>query len=234
MDALIIIPVWLATLVLATLMTGYLAGKNRRESIVALYVFYLTISQVLATKIANFWVFSAPAAVFVFPFTFQLTDSMNEHFGRKETLKMVAIGLATQLLLVVFLFLATNFDPAASWLFLGEEEVYWDSFFSQSIRITAASLISFVLSETSDAYIFAKFKELTKGAHLWARNVISDVPTLALDSILFVWIVFGGVLPDFVVWEIVLGQIATKWFFGLLDTPFVYFERKVCEFSKNR
>ena len=56
------------------------------------------------------------------------------------------------------------------------------------------------------------------------RNVLSDIPTLALDSIIFVSIAFGGLLP---IWPIIWGQILTKWFFGVIDTPFMYLSRGI-------
>jgi uncharacterized PurR-regulated membrane protein YhhQ (DUF165 family) len=59
---------------------------------------------------------------------------------------------------------------------------------------------------------------------LWLRNVFSDIPTLALDSIIFVSIAFGGLLP---IWQIIWGQILTKWFFGVIDTPFMYLSRGI-------
>ena len=60
--------------------------------------------------------------------------------------------------------------------------------------------------------------------NLWLRNVFSDIPTLALDSIIFVSIAFGGLMP---IWTIIWGQILTKWFFGVIDTPFMYLSREI-------
>ncbi len=54
--------------------------------------------------------------------------------------------------------------------------------------------------------------------------MFSDIPTLVLDSIIFVNITFGGLLP---IWPIMWGQILTKWFFGVIDTPFMYLSRGI-------
>jgi len=78
-----------------------------------------------------------------------------------------------------------------------------------------------------DAILFAKLKKWTKNRNLWIRNVFSDIPTLALDSILFVSIAFGGILPLDVVLSIIWGQLLTKWFFGIIDTPFMYLSRYI-------
>ena len=76
-----------------------------------------------------------------------------------------------------------------------------------------------------DAILFAKLKKWTKDKNLWIRNVLSDIPTLALDSILFVSIAFGVTTPIELVLSIIWGQMLTKWFFGVVDTPFMYLSR---------
>jgi hypothetical protein len=78
-----------------------------------------------------------------------------------------------------------------------------------------------------DAILFAKLKKWTKGKNLWIRNVFSDIPTLALDSVLFISIAFGGVFDLDVILIMIWGQLLTKWFFGIIDTPFMYLSRGI-------
>jgi uncharacterized PurR-regulated membrane protein YhhQ (DUF165 family) len=78
-----------------------------------------------------------------------------------------------------------------------------------------------------DAILFAKLKKWTKGKNLWVRNVFSDIPTLALDSLLFISIAFGGLFPLEVIGVMIWGQLLTKWFFGVADTPFMYLSRGI-------
>jgi len=57
--------------------------------------------------------------------------------------------------------------------------------------------------------------------------VFSDIPTLALDSVLFISIAFGGVFDLDVILIMIWGQLLTKWFFGIIDTPFMYLSRGI-------
>jgi uncharacterized PurR-regulated membrane protein YhhQ (DUF165 family) len=57
--------------------------------------------------------------------------------------------------------------------------------------------------------------------------VFSDIPTLALDSVLFISIAFGGEFPLDVILIMIWGQLLTKWFFGVIDTPFMYLSRGI-------
>lgn len=221
---------WILSLCIATSFIAlYIRKFQKTEGIIAVYVIYLAVSQILAAKIAVFWNWTAPAAVIIFPFTFQITDTMNEHFGQKETHKMIFIAFITQILMVIFIWFGNSLEPASFWWIDNEQ---WKTIFSQSIGITAASWISFLLTENMDAWIYQKIKTWTNGKHLWIRSVLSDIPMLALDSLIFVTLAFGVFENN---WDIVpatiWGQMLTKWFFGTLDTPFMYLDRFIVNFK---
>jgi uncharacterized integral membrane protein (TIGR00697 family) len=203
--------------------------QKREDVAIALFILFITMSQILAAKIGDFSIgayqITAPVAVLIFPFTFQITDMVNENFGRKKTHRMIFIAFITQILMVFFIWFSIEIPGAPFWG--SEAQSYWVSFLGSTIRITIASWISFLITENLDALLFAKLKKITKGKNLWIRNVFSDIPTLALDSILFVSIAFGGILPLEVVLSIIWGQLLTKWFFGIIDTPFMYLSRYI-------
>ncbi len=58
-------------------------------------------------------------------------------------------------------------------------------------------------NENLDATLFAKCKKWTKDKKLGVRNIFSDMPTLALDSLLFISIAFGGEFPLDVIWMMI-------------------------------
>ena len=85
-----------------------------------------------------------------------------------------------------------------------------------------ASWIAFLISENTDAFIFSWFKKVTKGKHLWARNIFSSIPAMALDTVIFVSIAFYGVQP---LWPLIIGVVAIKWGIGVINIPFMYLNR---------
>jgi uncharacterized integral membrane protein (TIGR00697 family) len=132
----------------------------------------------------------------------------------------------------IFIWFSIEVNPANFWGFdwgsnPAEAQQFWSNFLGSTVRITGASWVSYLITENLDAVIFAKIKKLTKDKNLWIRNVFSDIPTLALDSIIFVSIAFGGVFSINSVISIIWGQILTKWFFGVIDTPFMYLSRGI-------
>ncbi|TFF97874.1 MAG: VUT family protein [Promethearchaeota archaeon] len=229
---LLLIIIWIVVIFLSTIfISQYVKMQERSDVAIAFYVLFITLSQIFAAKIGDFSIgafqITAPVAVIIFPFTFQLTDMVNESFGRNEVYRMILIAFATQILMTIFIWFSIIITPAGYWG--SEAQAFWEVFFASSIRITIASWISFIITETLDALIYSKIRKITKGKHLWIRNVFSDVPMLALDSLIFVTIAFFGEVPLIVLVDIIIGQILTKWFFGVIDTPFMYLSRGIVE-----
>ena len=229
--------IWIVVIFVSTmLISQYIKMQNREDVAIALFVLFITMSQILAAKIGDFTVFdyqiTAPVAVLIFPFTFQITDMVNENFGQKATHRMIFIAFITQILMSIFIWFSIEVPAAPFWGFDWlsdpvEAQQFWLNFFGSTIRITIASWISFIITENLDAIIFAKLKKWTKGKNLWIRNVFSDIPTLALDSVIFISIAFGGEFPLDVILIMIWGQMLTKWFFGVIDTPFMYLSRGI-------
>ena len=226
--------VWLVVIFISTIFISHYIKIHKREDVaIAFFVLFLTMSQILAVKIGDFsignFTITAPVAVIIFPFTFQITDMVNENFGQKATHRMIFIAFITQIFMTIFIWFSIEISGASFWGYdwgsnPAEAQKFWANFLGSTLRITAASWIAFLITENLDAVLFAKFKKLTKGKNLWLRNIFSDIPTLALDSFIFVSIAFGGLLP---LWSIIWGQILTKWFFGVMDTPFMYLSRGI-------
>jgi len=219
--------VWLVVIFISTVFISQYIKIHKREDVaIAFFVLFLTMSQILAVKIGDFsigdFTITAPVAVLIFPFTFQITDMVNENFGQKATHRMIFIAFITQIFMTIFIWFSIEIPGAAFWG--ADAQSYWTNFLGSTVRIIAASWISFLITENLDAALFARLKKLTKDKNLWIRNVFSDIPTLALDSIIFVTIAFIG---EYDIVPIIWGQILTKWFFGVIDTPFMYLSRGI-------
>jgi queuosine precursor transporter len=191
---------------------------------VGLYVAFVIISNIIAVKIVEFdlgfMTVFATAASIIFPVTFLLTDIVNEKFGRKETSKMILIALITQIISAIFIWIAISLKSAPFWP--GQEAFIQMIGFAP--RVMFASWIAFFLSENTDAYIFSWFKKKTHGKHLWARNVFSGLPSMALDTVIFVTIAFYGVQPLI---PLMTGVLVMKWLVGIIDIPFMYLNRSM-------
>ncbi|MHA2246659.1 MAG: queuosine precursor transporter [Candidatus Hodarchaeales archaeon] len=235
----------------------YTAKSDSPRGLIGIYILFITLAQFFAAKIALFDLgldsipllgsflsdlgvipIFAPVGVIVFPFTLQITDMINEKFGRKPVYEMIWIALISQVVMVALLILA-GFLPAA-----GDDPLVP---FAIVPTITLASWISFLISERFDAWIYDKFRSWIHAKsdagkewwkYLWIRNVFSDILSLGLDSIIFIPLAFL-ILPsiqktfdasievataDFI-FTLIIGQLITKWFLGIIDTPYMYLTR---------
>jgi len=214
---------WIIGITSFTFFGSWYARKYARaDALVALYVVFIAVSQILASKIAEydlgFVAVTAPAAVIIYSVTYLFTDIVNERFGRVETHRMIFIAFVTQVAMVFFLWLGTVIRPAPFW----PNQQAWESIINIVPRITLASWSAFLVSENLDAWIYSWFRKLTKGRYLWMRNSISSIPSLTVDTLLFIPIAFYGYMP---LVPLIVGQIVTKYLVGLINIPFMYFNR---------
>lgn len=224
-----ILIIWIIGITAFTLIGSVYAKKfGKPDLLIGLYVAFVLTAQILAVKISavDFGVitFTVPAGILVFSVTFLITDIVNEKFGRKETQKMIFIAFISQVALLFFFWLGIKFQPAPFW----NLQDAWSQIFGLVPRITLASWIAFLLSENFDAYVFDWFKKATNGKYLWARNVFSSIPALSLDTLIFIPIAFGGLMP---LWPLIFGQLALKWLVGLVNIPFMYLNRAILTYN---
>ena len=62
-------------------------------------------------------------------------------------------------------------------------------------RVTIASLLSYLVSQTFDVWAFHYIKARTGEAKLWLRNNGSTVVSQGIDTLIFYGIAFFGVIP---------------------------------------
>jgi len=230
---------WIVSLTIATFASVYIIKKmpeNGFTVLTAFYVVYLLASQVMATRIIvfdlGFYSFFAPAAVFIYPFIAQVVDMINEVYGERRTHLSILIAFATQVLFVLFIGMATTLSPAPFF----ELEDAWMSLFGLSVRITIASWLSFLVCSNLDAWVFASLKkrfakreknfkhDTMLNPYIWLRSGASDIINLTLDSLIFVFVAFYGVMP---VLPLVIGQLISKNIIGFLDNPWFVLYKKI-------
>lgn len=220
-----LIIIWIIGITCFTLIGSWYARKyNKPDLLIGLYVTFVLVSQILAAKVSafnlGFMTFYGPSGVLVFSITYLLTDIVNEKFGRRETQKMILIAFISQIAMLFFFWLGTSFPPAPFW----NLQSSWEQIFGIVPRITFASWVAFLISENFDAFMYQFFKKLTKGKHLWTRNVFSSIPSLLFDSLIFIPLAFFGTMP---LLPLIIGQTAVKWIVGLINVPFMYLNNAI-------
>lgn len=199
-----------------------LFGKN---GLFAFAVFGTLLGNIAVCKCIDLFGTSTTCGNVLYASTFLVTDILSEKYGKKEATKAVKYSFSIMLLWLLGTQLIMMFTPNAS-DYINES---LGVVFSLVPRITIASLIGFVCSQNIDVflyhYIWEKTGSSTSG--LWIRNNGSTLVSQAIDTVIFTTLAFWGTFPVNVFVSILLTTYLFKAIVAAIDTPFIYFARKI-------
>jgi uncharacterized integral membrane protein (TIGR00697 family) len=89
-------------------------------------------------------------------------------------------------------------------------------------RIVAASIIAEVISELIDTEGYRLWVERVTHKYQWARVLVSNLVSIPIDSLIFSYLAFWGVLPAAVVISIFLSNMIIKGITTLISIPGIY------------
>lgn len=195
-----------------------------RQGVSWLYC-WLAVAAILSIPAAGMIVsvfgFAVNAGMALYVCTFLGTDILTEQHG-KAAAKKAAVIISTAIgLFFIFSHLALLLqpDPAS-----GETYELLVQLFETSARLVVAGIISFLVSQYLDIWIFEKIRRSTGGKWLWLRNNTSTILSQVLDNFLFFYIAFYGVFPN--LFELAIGASVVRIFLAMLDTPFIYWAKR--------
>ncbi len=221
---------WICAMGVSVLGATYWARRSgRSDALAALFITLVLVSNLIASKIVGFdfyfFTLFAPAATIFFSVTFLLSDIINERFGRAEAQRAIVLAELAQVAFIAYTYIALVMAPAP---FFGGQ-VAFEFVLSAVPRIALAGLVTFFISETLDAYLYAWFREVTEGRHLWLRYALSSIPAMLIDSTLFVVLAFAGTQPLI---PLIVGLTVIKYLVGLVNAPMMYAARAVLREEK--
>jgi uncharacterized PurR-regulated membrane protein YhhQ (DUF165 family) len=79
-----------------------------------------------------------------------------------------------------------------------------------------------VVSELIDTEGYRLWVEKVTHRYQWARVLVSNSLSIPVDSLVFVWLAFGGTMPTAVVWSIFASNVIIKGLTTLLSLPGIY------------
>ncbi|MNY47501.1 hypothetical protein D3C86_1827760 [compost metagenome] len=88
---------------------------------------------------------------------------------------------------------------------------------AQVSSVLLASSVSFLFSEYINSYLLCKIKELTNSRFLFLRVFFSTFFAVIIDSFLFCYIAFYGVMQNNEILNVVFAQIAVKMCFAVFN-----------------
>ena len=189
---------------------------------VAAYIGAQMMSDVGSLKIAQVGGFSIDGGTFIYPFTFTLRDMVHKLLGRNAARTLVVAAAAINLLMALFFAFLSRLPADPTWSL---QEAF-AAVLSPVWRIVLASIVAEVVSELLDTEIYHLWVNRITRRYQWARVLASNSLSVPIDSLIFVWIAFGGVLPTAVVWSIFWANLLIKGATTLISLPGIYLVRE--------
>ena len=188
------------------------------DTITALFVTVLLISNVTSTKIVTLGSFTFDGGTILFPLSYIFGDILTEVYGYSRSRKVIWLGFVCSILMSVAFIVVGVLPPAADWHY----QTAYNQILGLTPRIVVASLIAYFVGEFSNSFTLAKLKLLTRGRWLWTRTIGSTLVAQIVDTGLFVLIAFTGVVPNQVLLTIIVSNYLFKCGVEILFTPITY------------
>jgi queuosine precursor transporter len=186
--------------------------------VVAAYTAAQMLSDVLSLKIALVAGFSIDAGTFVYPFTFTLRDLVHKLLGRSAARAVIVAAAAINLVMAGLFAFAAWLPPDPTWTLQSE----FAAVLTPVWRIVVASIAAELVSEFTDTEVYHLWVTRVTRHYQWARVLVSNAVSVPLDSLIFCWGAFGGLLPAATVWSIFWANVLVKGAVTLVSLPGIY------------
>jgi len=188
------------------------------DILVALFVAVLLISNIASTKILTFWKFTFDGGTILFPLSYIFGDILTEVYGFRRSRRVIWLGFFSALFMSLVLYVVQILPPANDW----PNQQAYETLLGFVPRIVLASLIAYFLGEFSNSVALSLLKIRTKGKFLWVRTILSTIVGEGIDTMVFCMVAFYGVLPNNLLWTVILSNYIFKCSVEILFTPVTY------------
>ena len=204
----------------AVVLIGKLFGKN---GLIAWVGVASVLANIITAKTSNILGLDAAQGSVLFASTFLATDILCEKYGKREAKTGVLVGLFSSVALIVATQIALLYSPV--------EYDYADApmqvLFGLNLRITASSIVMYLIANLADIAVFDKLKQMTDGKWLWLRNNVATILCNCIENFGFIFLAFLGIYTAGQCFEIAIATSVIEIVAAVCDTPFAYFGRKL-------
>jgi uncharacterized integral membrane protein (TIGR00697 family) len=182
------------------------------------FVTCLVVSNIIAVKLIDISGYILTGAIVIFPVTYIIGDILTEVYGYSKARQVIWLGFIANSF-AVCVFAIVGMLPAAE---IWNDQNAYDTIFGATPRILIASMAAYLVGEFANSYVLAKLKILTHGRFLWVRTIGSTLVGQSLDSIIFIFIAFSGILQIESLLMSTVVTIIAKSGYEALATPITY------------
>jgi len=188
------------------------------DFITTAFAVVLILSNIASSKILSLGWFSFDGGTILFPLAYIFGDILTEVYGYARARRVIWIGFAMNLLMVIIFWFVGKLPPALDW---GNQAAY-DSILVVVPRIVLGSLLAYLCGEFINSFVLAKLKIKTAGKHFWLRAISSTLVGEFFDTSIFLTVAFAGVLPWDLLWVVWVSNYIFKVGTEVILLPITY------------
>jgi len=195
------------------------AWRLGKEWVFVTIVVNIVLTTTFAGKLIPLFGLTTTAAGPFYAAIFIATDILTEHHGKRVGYRSVWMGFSSLVLFVSLGQLILQLPSIEDTLALSNG---LQSVFAAAPRIAFSSLLAYVIAQNTDIWIYHWIHDRTGQRWLWLRNNVSTWISQLLDSLIFFFVAFVGIIPFGTLVEITLIGYLVKLGVSVIDTPFIY------------
>jgi uncharacterized integral membrane protein (TIGR00697 family) len=199
------------------------------RGLLASIVLAILLANLQGPKLTVIFGMQTSLGVIFYSSIFFATDVLSEKYGRAVAGRAVLIGFGTSVVIVLMLSIALLFKPSeqpGSAAFSAEIHAAFASILNFTPRFVFGSLFAYLISQSFDVWCFHAIKKRTAGRHLWLRNNLSTMTSQMVDTLLYSFVVWWGVVDLQTAIQLGLVKYGFKVAIAAIDTPFIYWARR--------
>lgn len=194
-----------------------------------LFTVCLIIANIIAQKTITVFGLNATAGILVFPVSYIVNDLIAEVWGYRKARLIIWYGFLMNFF-VVLIFKLSILIPGNDFF---QNQAAFESVLGASFRLTAASFLAFLVGSFVNAFIMSRMKIAQKGKGFSLRAVVSTFAGEGIDSLIFFFIAFAGMMPVPVLFQLTLHVAIIKTAYEILVLPFTVYLVKRIKKSEN-
>lgn len=174
----------------------------------------LIVSNIIAGKTFDFFSFTLPCGVVIFPVIYIVNDVLAEVYGYEKAKRVILLGFFMNLVAVIC-YNITIFLPAPAFF---ENSEAFSIVLGSTFRLLIASFAAYLVGSIVNAklMVFLKKKDEDK---LFFRCIASTFAGEGLDAIIFIFIGFIGTMPLEALLMMIVAQALFKTVYEIIVYP---------------
>ena len=174
----------------------------------------LIVSNIIAGKTFDFFSFTLPCGVIIFPVIYIVNDVLAEVYGYQKARRVILLGFFMNLIAVIC-YNITIWLPAPAFF---ENSQAFSTVLGSTLRLLIASFIAYLVGSLVNAKLMVYLKQWDE-KKLFFRCIVSTLFGEGLDALIFILIGFFGTMPMEALLMMIVAQALFKTVYEIIVYP---------------